>query len=809
MANVFELEGSLTLNTDQYKQKLSEAGSASESAAKQIGAKEIVIGNIVADLAKKGGEFFVGMAKTGIQYNAQIETYTTALTTALGNEAAAAAAIEQIKRDAAVTPYSVDGLVKANSYLIMAGDSAEQARATINALGDAVAATGGGNAELQRMAQNLQQVKNVGKATSMDIRQFAMAGIDIYGILADYTGKTTAEVQKLTITYDMLSGALQHAAQDGGKYFQAMSRQSQTFNGQVSTLKDNIQQKLGQAFEGLTAAISKNVLPAAIKFVSAFDMSKVQAGLDTVTKGIAAVGATLAAQKVGSAVGSWVVAFQKAAVQLSLYSLNVGAANVAQGVLNGELTASEVVVGVLTGKISLATAAQTAWNTAVKAFPGAMAAAGIAALVIAVDSAQKKGEEARAALAASYETSGQAATRIVELRGEIDTLTSSVGNVNDLTIAQQTQLTFLQDELKVTEGRYNELAAAENAAGMEARKSQEGYQAAEEGLEEYTDTVDETTLALAAVIEEHEKLSESMTKKVKSWFGLFDKAKTSVKTSVKEMMEGMQSQIDFNTGYSRNLNYLAENGLSALGTAFQSMGADGAAYAEALVTAIEEAGGATSAGGQQIIADFQSMSAGVDASQADLSASLTNITGTLESKLAQWGATAQQAANALNVSGAASRAAQASVNAYIAGISAGKSGAYSAAAGVASAASAGFGAGGGGGGGGGIPGHAEGADYIPYDNYLAYLHKGEMVIPADISDDLRKFVSKGKSPSPVKSLSIGGNDGEIISLLKELISVTKRPVVLDSGALVGGIGTKMDNQLGEINGYGRRGLSLA
>lgn len=46
------------------------------------------------------------------------------------------------------------------------------------------------------MAQNLQQIKNAGKATAADIKQFAYAGIDVYGILADYTGKSTAEVQK-------------------------------------------------------------------------------------------------------------------------------------------------------------------------------------------------------------------------------------------------------------------------------------------------------------------------------------------------------------------------------------------------------------------------------------------------------------------------------------------------------------------------------------------------------------------------------------------------------------------------------------
>ena len=66
----------------------------------------------------------------------------------------------------------------------------------------------------------------MGKASAADIKQFAMAGIDIYGILADYTGKSTAEVQNMTVTYDLLTAALQKASEEGGRYYNAMETQS-------------------------------------------------------------------------------------------------------------------------------------------------------------------------------------------------------------------------------------------------------------------------------------------------------------------------------------------------------------------------------------------------------------------------------------------------------------------------------------------------------------------------------------------------------------------------------------------------------
>lgn len=221
-----------------------------------ISAKAVALGNLISDLVSKMASAAVEAGKqlvsAGVQYNAQLEQYGVALTTLLGDAEAAANALEAIKEDAARTPFDTASLVQANRFLLAAGENAAYSRAAINALGDAVSAVGGGSDELQRMAANLQQIANAGKATEMDIRQFAYAGIDIYGILADYTGKTTAEVQEMTVTYNDLTAALIAASEEGGRFYGAMDEQSQTLNGRISTLKDNWTQFLGSLTEGLT-----------------------------------------------------------------------------------------------------------------------------------------------------------------------------------------------------------------------------------------------------------------------------------------------------------------------------------------------------------------------------------------------------------------------------------------------------------------------------------------------------------------------------------------------------------------------------
>lgn len=224
--------------------------------------KSQLIATTITSLAGKFASFGEGVVKQGADFNQAMEKYRVAYTNMLGSAEQAQAVLNQIKQDAAHTPLNVDSLVQANQLLISAGVDAGKARSTILALGDAVSATSGGNDALSRMAANLQQIKNVGKASAADIKQFAMAGIDIYGILADYTGKSTAEVQNMTISYDLLTAALQKASEEGGRYYNAMETQSQTMSGRIETLKDNWSQLLGTLTEGLTETEGKLVTAA-------------------------------------------------------------------------------------------------------------------------------------------------------------------------------------------------------------------------------------------------------------------------------------------------------------------------------------------------------------------------------------------------------------------------------------------------------------------------------------------------------------------------------------------------------------------
>lgn len=199
---------------------------------------KFVAGTLVA---KAVGQF----AKAGIQYNAEMQKYETALTTITKSADKTDKIMSQLKKDALATPFDVQGLAQGNQLLMSAGVSAKDAREDMLALGNAVVASGGGNEELQRMAFNLQQVKTQGKATSIDVRQFAVAGINIYKLLADSTGKTVKQVKDMDVTYEMLSKALRHAREEGGAYHNAIENSSKNFNVAASNAKAGVSQLAG------------------------------------------------------------------------------------------------------------------------------------------------------------------------------------------------------------------------------------------------------------------------------------------------------------------------------------------------------------------------------------------------------------------------------------------------------------------------------------------------------------------------------------------------------------------------------------
>lgn len=238
----FGLAFSLYDNFSQTSAEIERSMSSLEGSAEQVSNR---VNTSMNQMAVGAGMLGAGIALLapigfGLKISAEFEQARIGLKTFLKTTEEVDRVFSNIQKDALVSAtFDTQGLLSVNSALISAGVQADKAREDTNNLANAIAAVGKGNAELQNMAVNMQQIKNAGKASSMDIKQFAFAGINIYQLLADYTGKTIDQTREMTVTYDLLTASLKKSAQAGGLYYGASEAQSKSINGMISNIGEN------------------------------------------------------------------------------------------------------------------------------------------------------------------------------------------------------------------------------------------------------------------------------------------------------------------------------------------------------------------------------------------------------------------------------------------------------------------------------------------------------------------------------------------------------------------------------------------
>lgn len=181
---------------------------------------------------------------------------------------------------------------------------------------------------------------------------------------------------KLITNLDAMKSAVNKAMSDVSGSF---SNVSSTVNGLISTF-DNVSKNITNVFKFIGINIGEN--------------SKL------INSSINGISSGLAFMQGKDLMMPLIEGFQNAQLQIKLFEGSSGSASLAQAAMNGTLSLGETAVGLMTGKIELATAAQAAWNAVKSLDPttwltigvGALAA-GITALVLTMDdenAAQKK-----------------------------------------------------------------------------------------------------------------------------------------------------------------------------------------------------------------------------------------------------------------------------------------------------------------------------------------------------------------------------------------------------------------------------------
>ena len=197
-----------------------------------------ILGRVSAAL---GGVGFAAAATGSIRLAANLEQATIAFTTMLGSGEKAKAFLDDLANFAASTPFEFTGLQQSSRLLLAFGFEAQNILPIMGRVGDAVAALGGGEAEINRVVRALGQIQAKGKLSAEELMQIAELGIPAYQILQEKLGLTSKQLGDIG-NQGISSATAINALLEGlaERYSGSMAAQSQTLNGLFSTLRDNV-----------------------------------------------------------------------------------------------------------------------------------------------------------------------------------------------------------------------------------------------------------------------------------------------------------------------------------------------------------------------------------------------------------------------------------------------------------------------------------------------------------------------------------------------------------------------------------------
>ena len=257
----------------------------SDPAEKSTSKWTVAAGQMIADFAKQASSKLAEVVKSGVDYNATMESYLTNFKVMLGSEEAAATKLSEIRRMAASTPFSLDDLTGGTQTLLQFGIAADDTTGVLQRLGDISL----GNAEkLQTLTRAYGKMSSAQKVTLENVNMMIDAGFNPLNQICDATGESMSDLYKRIsdgkVSFSELEAAVEAATSQGGQFYNGMLEASQTFNGRMSTLTDNTKSLLGALSDSFYSSLS-DLLPVAndvvLELTDAFTEGGVPAMLDT------------------------------------------------------------------------------------------------------------------------------------------------------------------------------------------------------------------------------------------------------------------------------------------------------------------------------------------------------------------------------------------------------------------------------------------------------------------------------------------------------------------------------------------------
>lgn len=358
MAADFSITGEVKLNSDP--------------AEKATSKWTVAAGQLIADFAKKAASSLKSVVKSGLDYNRSMESYLTNFKVMLGDEQLAAEKLEEIRRMAASTPFSLSDLTEGTQTLLQFGVAADDTTGVLKRLGDISL----GNADkLQTLVRAYGKMSSAQKVTLENVNMMIDAGFNPLNQICDATGESMSALYKRIsdgkVSFNELEAAVAAATSEGGQFYNGMLEASQNFNGRLSTLKDNVAALTGELTSGLFSALGDILVKANELVVSITEddakMAALKETIGVLTAAVVAVTAAVLSYKATVAATTAITILHTAtikalnAMQLEAAS-GAGVLKVAQAGLNTVMKTNPIGL-VVAALAALAAGLVTAYHT--------------------------------------------------------------------------------------------------------------------------------------------------------------------------------------------------------------------------------------------------------------------------------------------------------------------------------------------------------------------------------------------------------------------------------------------------------------
>ena len=786
-ANVFELFATISLDTDEYERKLKDSENKTSTFADVLKAN-LASGAIIAGVKKLAG-VVADVGKAAYTSYARYEQLAGGAQLMFGD---AYDFVAEKARNAykSVQMSQNDYLQQVNGFATglktaLGGNvqaAAELADKVITAEADVVAATGNTQEAVQNafngiMKSNYTMLDNLqlGIAPTKEGFQQLIDKVNEWnaenGEATSYTIDNLADCQAALVDYIEMQGLAGYAANEAAG----------TIEGSTASMKaawQNLATGMADSnadMEGLTKdfvdsvfTAGKNIIPRVQQIVTGVGTATVEAisylretnsAIDLLVTAFefAATAATVAGTAIGASMAGKAIAniatiFTANASALAFFTAESGKAAVAEATLNGVFSVSEIAVGVLTGKISLATAAQYAWNTAINANPIGLIAAAVAALAIGIGKATKAHKDFVKELAGEPQTVEEARAKVEELeqqyeeasKARLEMFSSDAGFSGDTV-----EMERLSEAIKQAKQNLADLEAQEQAAAEEAAKPANVIKAASE----------EYAAAAQSILEDYQNTYTSIYNGLHDVGSAFTSQIEVVKMSWDGLMGNLHGntevlqQIDEDFAFIREKADLAGVSIDGLGKYLASM-SDGekAGFLAGVREELEDMSGGTD-GLSRKFAELMDNVSAYEAAGTETSDGLALAVENVKSRMQEAADSYVEKVGDLDMEAEATEAATNTMSGLVAGIDSSTPGVLDKLDSLASqmksrltnsfanytlTIKANIK-------GSNVPGAKSGLDYVPYDDYLVRLHKGEKVLTAEEARAYRAGKSAGAS----------------------------------------------------------------